>query len=474
MKTEIVGTRQNKSQQSRFLYSFTLASAIFLFACAHVVAPEPAQLDVVLPETYSLYDEAVPAPERWWEGFGSPELNNLVTQALVASPTLRISMARLEQSKAIAVQAGADKVPDLDLKAGISETKRNTGSQIVTDSSRSLTLVSSWELDFWGRIRAEHRSALLETEASREDLYSAALTLSSEMTLKWLEVISVRRQLKLFEEQLETNRTILELIELRYLKGLANVLDIYQQRQVVAEIEAGFPQLEAQLQTLFHEIAVLCGKLPRAEMGLTAENFPEFNAQPETGVPAALLSKRPDVRAAGLKLRAAESEVAVARAGRLPSVNLSATAGFSSDSFSDLLEKWLATLAANLTWPIFKAGSMDATVTRNEKIVEERLASYEQTVLSAIREVEDSMVREIKQTAYIAALNDQLLISRAGFREAVSRYRKGLSDYLPVLSALTSTQRLERSVVQAELERFNQRVKLHRALGGSWMAKEFE
>jgi NodT family efflux transporter outer membrane factor (OMF) lipoprotein len=457
-----------------FIAAALLAFILTHFACAHMVEPEHAQLGMELPDTYSLYEEAVPAPDRWWEGFGSEELNLLVTETLRGSPTLRASLARLEQARALAVQAGAERSPDLDLRAGASETRRRTGGQIVSDSSRNLTLVSSWELDFWGRMRAEHRSALLETEASREGLYSAALTLSSEVTLTWLEIISVRRQLALFKEQLETNRTILELIELRYLKGLANVLDIYQQRQVVAEIEAGFPQLEAQLQTLYHEIAVLSGKPPRAEMGLTADSFPEITAQPGAGIPADLLSKRPDVRAAGLKLRVAESEVTAARADRLPAVNLSATAGFSSDSFSDLLEKWLTTLAANLTWPLFNAGSMDAAVTRNERIVEERLASYEQTVLNAIREVEDSMVREFKQTAYIEALNEQLLISRDGFREAVSRYRKGLSDYLPVLSALTSTQRLERSIVQARLERLSQRVKLHRALGGGWMEEEFK
>ena len=465
---------ENQDCTDLFLPAVLLLATLFLFSCAHTVAPEPAQLGIVLPETYSLYEEADPAPDRWWEGFGSDELNLLVSETLKGSPTLRISLARLEQSRAQAVQAGADKRPYLDLKAGVSETKRSTGSQTVTDSSRNLTLVSSWELDFWGRIRTEHKSALLEAEASREDLYSAALTISSEVTLKWLEIISVRRQLALFEVQLETNRTILELIELRYLKGLANILDIYQQRQVVAEIVASFPQMEAQLQTLYHEVAVLSGKLPRTEMGLTADRFPEFTAQPVTGIPADLLSKRPDVRAAGLKLRAAESEVAAARAGRLPAVNLSATAGFNSDTFSDLLERWLTTLAANLTWSIYKGGANNAAVTRNEKIVEERLASYEQTVLNAIREVEDSMVREVKQTAYLEALSKQLLISRDGFREAVSRYRKGLSDYLPVLGALTSTQRLERSIVQAELEQFSQRVKLHRALGGGWMEEEFE
>ena len=467
-------TSRYAKQRRIALPILVLVLTMLLTSCAHTAEPEPAELTIALPETFSLYEEETPSPDRWWEGFASQELNNLVSDALKGSPTLRISLARLEQSKAQAVQAGADKLPDLNLKAGVSETRRSTGDSTVTDRSRSLTLASSWELDFWGSMRAAQKAALLDAEASREDLYAAALTLSSEVTQKWLEIISVRRQLALFAEQLETSRTILELIELRYLKGLANALDIYQQRQSVAEIEAGFPQLEARLQTLNHELAVLCGKPPRTDLAVNAEVFPPLPPQPETGVPADLLAKRPDVRASGLLLRAAESEITVAKAGRLPAVTLSATAGFGSDSFSDLLEKWLTNLAANLTWSLFDSGSKNAEVSRRESIVKERLAAYEQSVLVAMREVENAMINEVKQASYITALKAQLAISKDGFREAVSRYQKGLSDYLPVLSALTSTQRLERSIVQAELERFSQRVRLHRALGGGWMSQEFQ
>ncbi len=457
-----------------FLPVALLLAVFFLFSCAHIVAPEPVQLGIVLPATYSLYEEAGPAPDRWWEGFGSDELNLLVSETLRGSPTLRISLARLEQSRAQAVQAGADRIPDLALNARVSETRKKTNDQTITDSSSNLSLVSTYEIDFWGRVKAKHRSALLELEASQEELHTAAMTLASEVTLKWLEAISVRQQLSLLDEQLMTNRTILQLMELRYLKGFATALDIYQQRQVVAETVAAIPNIEATLQTIMHDLAVLAGKPPLADIGLKETRFPEIGGLPDIGVPADLLARRPDVRAAGLKLRAAEGQVAAARAGRLPAVNLSATAGFNSDSFTDLLDEWFATLAATLTYPLFNAGALDAEVVRQERIVDERLASYENVVLIAIRETEDAMVRERKQTEYIAALDEQLSIAKDSFREAQHRYRKGLIDYLPALSALISTQRFERTVVQARVERLNQRVKLHRALGGGWMAKEFE
>jgi len=447
---------------------------LILSGCAHVDTTSNAEPGIPLPETFTLYPETAPTPDRWWNSFGSAELDGLVGKTLAGSLTLRQSMARLEQSRALVVQADADRLPDLSLNAGVSETRREVGGQRTNTSSRSLTLASSWELDFWGRIKATQRAALLEKEGSKEALYSAAMTLVSEVTLKWLEMISVRNQLELAHTQLETNRTILDLMEQRYLKGLANALDVYQQRQPVAETEASIPLLEARLETLMHEIAVLTGKPPRTRLDLTAAAFPELGSLPPAGVPADLLARRPDVRAAGMKLRATEARTEAARAGKLPRVTLSATAGYSSDSFADLLDDWLTNLAANLAWTLFDSGAKKAEVSRLEAVADEHLAAYEHAVLTAIREVEDAMVREVKQVQYIEALKRQLSISREGFRESISRYRKGLSDYLPVLTALSSTQRLERSIVLAEQERLNQRVKLHRALGGGWMEKEFE
>jgi NodT family efflux transporter outer membrane factor (OMF) lipoprotein len=452
---------------------------LFLFlclqlgSCAHY-KPSETKSGITLPESYTIYTESAPAPDRWWESFGSEELTGLVGEAIAGNRDLRVSFARLEQSRALAHLTGSKRAPDLSVKAGVSETRRSTGDNVIDESTRSLSLVSSWELDFWGKLSADQRAALLDAEASREDLYASTLTLSSEVALKWLETISVKKQLALYQQQLETNRTILDLMEQRYLKGLANAIDIYQQRQAVAEIEAGLPPLEAQLESLRNELAVLVGKAPGTGFEITTEEFPDLKPPPAAGLPADLLSKRPDIRAAGLRLKASENQVSAARADRLPDITLTGTAGYSSDSLGDLLDKWLASLAANLTWPLLNSGTTRAEVTRREKIVEERLASYEQIVLEALSEVQDAMVSELKQVDYIEALQRQLAITRDGFREAVSRYRKGLSDYLPVLSALTSSQRLERTLVQARLERFSQRVMLHRALGGGWMEEEFE
>jgi len=468
------GQRENMSFQKGPWSSLRiiLFLLIFLSSCAHPVTRETADRAVAIPDSWSLFKGTPAAPDRWWEAFGSEELNRLIRMALEGSLDLRQAFFRLEQSRALVVREGASRYPELDLRAGATENWRETGTGTQKSRSRDLSLAGSYEVDLWGRVRSEHLQTILEMEASREEMSTAAMTLASEVTLKWLEVISVRRQLDVAQDQLETNRTILDLMRLRYLKGMATALDIYQQRQAVAETEASFPLLEGRLRSLLDETAVLLGKPPRSDLGLAARSFPDPGPLPDAGIPADLLSKRPDIRAAGMRLRAAEGQADAARAARLPALNLTASTGYSSPRLSDLFDNWLATLAASLTMPLFNAGALEAEAERQERVVDERLAAYGQKVLLAVREVEDAMTMEVQQARYIEALEKQLQVSRDGYREALSRYRSGLSDYLPVLTALSGTHRLERSLVTARLEYLSYRVALSRALGGYWMEEE--
>lgn len=462
------------------VFSILLVLGIALFnSCTHLKPAEHTGPGVTMPETYSLYEETSLAPDHWWEEFNSKELDTLIDEALSENLTVKQAYARLGQAEAIAVKAGAPRYPDLELFAGISETRRRITDgqlvdQTVTDSFKNLSLISSYEVDLWGRISSRQKSALLNVEASREDLYTAAVTLTSEVTTRWLAIISVRNQLELLRSQIKINKTTLDLINLRYMKGAATALDVYQQRLALAESLTLIPPMEALEQTLRNELAVLLGQPPQSALILVSDSLPAITTLPAAGIPADLLSQRPDVRAAGLKLRAAEWDVTAARADRLPAIRLTAEAGFSAGTFPLLFENWLARLAGSLAAPIFKGGELNAEVERQSRIAEERLAVYGQTVLTAIREVEDAMVNEQKQVEFLSAQGERLNIARQSHQEALVRYRKGLNDYLPVLSALITVQRLERDIVLARFDRLKFRVQLHRALGGTWMGKELE
>jgi NodT family efflux transporter outer membrane factor (OMF) lipoprotein len=294
------------------------------------------------------------------------------------------------------------------------------------------------------------------------------MTLAAEVVQRWLAIVEQQQLRAILTEQLETNKTYLELVELRFRKSLVSALDVYQQRQTVSDVQKQIPLVEAQEQVLRHELAVLLGRPPTATLTLGSYDLESVPAFPLTGVPAELLLNRPDVRAALARLKAADHRVAAARADRLPAIRLSGGIGYSADDIANVFDDWFLNLAGGLTGPLFDGRRREAEAERTLAVVEERLADYRLTVLTAIREVEDAIVQERKQAEYIDALARQLADARNALREASQRYRKALNDYLPVLAALERTQQLTRSLVTARRDLLTFRVNLYRALGGTW------
>jgi outer membrane protein, multidrug efflux system len=422
-----------------------------------------------LPETYSLYGGPAAAPDRWWERFASSELDVLVDTALGENLSLAAAWARLDQAGAVARQSAAERWPELDAEAGAGVSRRHTDRTGTTDSEDyALGLSARYEVDLWGRVAAARRADALSAAASREDLNTAAMTLAANVVEHWVDIIASRRQLELLHEQLEVDRTFLELVELRFEKGIVSALDVYQQRQVVAEVEAEIPLVEATEQLLRHELALLLGKPAGAQLKIRATDLPLPVDLPALGVPADLLANRPDVRAAGLRLRVADWRVAEARANRLPSLRLTAGASYGAEALDLLFDNWLLNLAANLTAPLLDGGRRAAAVERQEAVAAENLANYRETVLTALKEVEDALVREAKQRQHLAGLQRQIEVAEKALDEAVERYRKGLNDYLPVLTQLASTQRLARSRITQQAALIRYRIALYRALGGDW------
>jgi len=461
---------------------------LFIGASCSPYAPETRKSpEGQLPQIFSLYKEEGAHPQNWWEEFGDAELNAMVEEALSDNFTLQEAWARLRQANARVIQERSYLYPDLNAIPGYlirRQTTTNDTSQVGTtgrtgmpiepvtrETTESFTLgiTSSYELDLWGKIRSDVEAERLTATATREDLNTAAMSVAAEVTQRWVEIISQRMQKQLLEKQLQNNNTYLELVDLRFRKAMVSALDVYQQRQVVERVKAEIPLVEAQEQLRLHELALLMGKPPRAWPQISRDELP-FPAQiPAIGLPADLLANRPDVRAAGVRLRAADWQVAAARANRLPSLRLSGQASYGADQLHLLFDNWLLSLAANLAAPLFDGKRRVAEVDRTKAVVDERLLAYRRTVLTAIKEVEDALIQEEKQREHIKALKQQIETARKALNEAGERYLKGLNDYLPVLTQLLSVQNLERDLIRRQAELIIDRVSLFRALGGTWM-----
>ena len=297
------------------------------------------------------------------------------------------------------------------------------------------------------------------------------MTLSAQVTELWLGIMASRAGKTLLEAQLKNNKTYLELLEMRFRASLASALDLDEQQQIVAQVEAQIPLVEAEELALQQQLAVLLGKPPAASLEIHASALPEVPPLPETGLPADVLLKRPDVRAGLAQLQAADYHVAVARADRLPAISLSGGTGYQTGKHDDLFRDWYQTLAASLVLPIIDGGRRRAEVDRTRAVVEERLAQYRESVLEAMREVEEALVRGHKHREYIAGQEKELHYARQAVKEAQARYAKGQSDYLRVIASLTNQQRLERALILSRREMLGFRVDLYRALGGTWMSE---
>ena len=451
------------------LVGLTLAAVLSLTACTAYTAVGRAVPEGPLPETYTLYGAGgEKRPQRWWSAFGSSELDRLVETALAGDFSIRTARARLRQVEAQAAIADASRMPELSLRAGGAGERRRRNDRTTAAESYSLALAAAYEVDWWGRLEAERQAARLDAVAAADDVRAAAMTIAGEVALRWIDIIAQKARRRLLEAQLATSQTYLELVRLRFSKGMVSALDVYQQQQVVEQVRAELPLLAETEASLRSALALLLGQPPGIDLDVAETALPVLPSAPAAGIPADLLANRPDIQAAGRRLAAADWQIAAARANRLPALTLSASAGLAAVRLDRILEDWLAELAANLVAPIHDGGKREALVEQRRAEADQALWQYRQTVYRALKEVQDALAGEDARRRHLAALQRELEVARQALDQAVLRYRKGLSDYLPVLTHLTAVQQLERETIARHSELLHNRVTLYRALGGRW------
>ena len=405
--------------------SFFIVLVIPLFASCVVY---PVRQDVTLPLTVpDSFENAgtVKASERWWEDFDDRALSALIDEALDENLDLRSAAARLEQSRAIARMSGADKQPSLSLSSGISRSRSDTGPIESTDNRFSIDLSAAYEIDLWQRIESSQTAAVLDAAARVEDLDALALLVTSDIANAWYAIVERRAQLKLLQEQLEVNKTYLDLVELRFGTGQSTAVAVYQQREQVAATETQIPTVESQLRVQLHRLSVLLGRDPADRVAFGLSELPELSALPDPGLPAELLQRRPDVRAAQTRIMAADYRIAAAIAERYPTLRLTASRGNQSGDIEDLFSNWLWSLAGGLTAPLIDGERRAAEVDRTRAVLEEALSGYEATVLDALQDVNNALVQERYQHEYIANLERQLDFAQTALRESQKRYAAG-------------------------------------------------
>jgi outer membrane protein, multidrug efflux system len=408
----------------------------------------------------------------WWRVLGDTTLQSLVRSALKENRDLHIALARVNEARALLGIQRLEFFPQINVQGRIGKSE-GADSLLTGVSSGELGFLGaslSWELDLWGRLRRLNEAALAALLASEQGRRGVILTVVSEVARAYLEMLDLDAQVTIAETQVNIRRQSLDLARARYQGGLTSELDVRQGENALAVAEGTHSRTLRQRTQKENELSVLLGRppsnLPRG-LPLNQQQFP--NVVP-AGLPSQLLERRPDVRQAEEQLRASNARIGAAIAALFPTISLTAAGGSVADDVGRLFKSGTGfwNLAGNLFLPIINSGRNRKQVAAERARTEAAVGSYERTVLTAFREVEDGLVAVQRLREEVEAAGRAAEAARRSVVLAGLRYEGGVDTYLNLLDAQRT--QLDAELQESELQR-QQRVavvQLYKALGGGW------
>lgn len=450
---------------------------------------EPASLAATEVITGSAKEMADITPAvAWWMHFGDTRLNALVAEALANNQDLEAAKERIREARASRRSASAAWLPNVD--GSLSRTRssdsywsrsrergggHSTGPLQTVAPNRQNTYTmgvdASWEIDIWDKTGKAVDAADAQILVNEYAYRGTVLSLVSETALAYFEIMAAEENLDILREEVRNRAEFLNLVKMREDNGLASALDTKRQQVEEANTRADLPAAEARLAVAHYRLATLLGKNPEnfklEERRL--DEFPRLPLIPE-GLPIRLARQRPDVLQREAALRAALARVGVAQGEMLPSIVLSANAGYRSGEIDKFLSKYADewSLSQALRVPIFDGGARYGRLESERAAVREAMASYRQSILNALEEINSALVTADKNRERRAALVEATTSAGEALRIAREQYRAGLIDLLDYLDSQRIELQTRQVLIASDRTIVDDTVRLYRALGGGW------
>ena len=455
--------------------------ALLTGGCATAPPVVSPQLDVAVPDAWTAVADGptgTVAPD-WWTAFGDVGLSSAVETALVQNFDLQAAAARLAQAAADARAASGALQPTIQTTYSGSRRQQNfVGFPIPGAEGRVLSTIStnhgvsldiSWEIDLWGRLRADAQAALADLQRSAADLRGAQLSLAGQTTKAWFAIAEAQQQVLLSEATVASFQESADLVRERFEAGIRPALDLRQALLNLSNAEALLDQRRQQLDASTRQLEVILGRYAVGDVEPPAD-LPAVPGAVPAGLPADLVSRRPDLVAAERQLAASEARLSVARRQLLPNISLTAATGTATDGLRSLIngDFGVWSFVTNLVAPLWQGGQLRAQISRAEAQTAEVLATYANTALTAFSEVETALAAETFHADRIGHLMTSVEQARAAERLAEERYRAGLDLYITVLDSQRSAVQAESDLIAARRLRLENRVDLYLALGGGF------
>ena len=464
---------------------FVLAAGIFGVGCSvgpnykRPSAPSATKWDVAEPWRESAPKDSIPKGQ-WWTVFRDDDLNSLETQALTANQTLKVSIARLEQARAVAAIQVATLFPTLSTSPSV-ERQRLSGNRAtngvpitlrpITQNTYAVPFTVNYEVDLFGRRRRSIEAAEASYQANAADVENVRLLVTAQLAGDYFNLRELDSELQILTRTVEALRRGLELVNSRHAGGVASGLDVAQEETLLNTTRTQAVLLQQQRKQFEDAIAVLVGQ-PAPDFHIPAR---VLNAEPpelDSGLPSDLLERRPDIAEAERQMAVANAQIGVAQAAYYPSLNLFGQGGWQAADITKLANASSAfwALGANVAQEIFTGGARRAQLQFARAGYDANVATYRQTVLAAFQEVQDeitglTVLIEAQQTQ-----QEAVDAARRTLNISTSRYSGGLVSYLDVVTAQQNLLTDEQELAVIRGQRLVSSVLLVKALGGGWDA----
>ncbi|MBQ3343062.1 MAG: efflux transporter outer membrane subunit [Kiritimatiellae bacterium] len=417
------------------------------------------------------------AVERWWESFGDPVLDSLVTGGVTNNISYKMAQTRLRQAAWELFGSYAGFLPQFDVggkwrRSWYSPRTSSGGGSYNHANVRSATLDGDWEIDVFGGTRRLVESAFAEMEASRWKVSDSWVSLTTQIGMEYISLRTMQERIEVARTNLVLQSETYDILKSRLDSGIGDELAVNQCAYIVEQTRARLPQLLAQEEALKNALAILVGEVPGA-LHETLRPLQErrdwlLDPQRVSELSLGMMRARPDVRAAERALAAQTARIGIAKAAWFPRLFVTGTVGFENRHKSRLFsrESFFASIGPSVSWPIFQGGSVYANVKAAEEKTAELALDYELALDKACGEVRDAYSAYTQEYHRYKALRNAVKAATDAVTISQDLYKNGLKDFNNVLDAQRSRLQLEEEFVVSRGQISTELIRLYRALGG--------
>ncbi|HVE10206.1 MAG TPA: efflux transporter outer membrane subunit [Paraburkholderia sp.] len=461
--------------------AFAVAAALTLAACAVPPAQHadlPQSVKTLAPDAWSVAapQDAVDA-HAWWARFGDPVMHELIESVLNNNLDVQAAVERVKQAQQQTKQQRAALLPQLDATASASHTRQILPPPLGYVDAAGVGVAANWTPDVFGGERLAVLAAQAQTTGRASALNELRLALAANTAAAYIDLRWAQSELQILDDNEQIRSRALKLTQARLHYGLSTQLDVARAQNQLQDLQARIPRVQSEIQHQLSLIAVFSGRTPESVQNLVLST-PGAIPAPSLGAPQTLpseaLLRRPDVLTAYAKVEQRAAEVGVSRAQRYPQFNLNLTDGLLAASWvgTPALTDNLFSAALSATAPIFSAGRITANINESESRMRESQLALNQTMLNALKEIEDTRSDLVSGATQVDRLSGALDSSGRALRLSTQLYKGGASSFLDVLDAQQAYLVDSEALNQAKRAHAQSAVALYRSLGGGWSVPE--